>query len=483
MKCTDSVCFVLVSFMLLPTTYGNIEFNEKVNIKCPVQDTNADIILGGVLPVHVAVSSENCQKANLCGYMEDVTRTCTRINKYGIVWTEAMIQTIKRINEDNKVLPGVKLGYVICDCYNSIERAFNISLLLQSLRHRRTSTGNTSQSNCSCNSNDTRTIVGIIGGASSKISMSINYIMNVFNIPQISYSSTSPSLSDKFSFRTFFRTIPPDTYQGKALVDIVKHFGWSYISTVATSDDYGRLGIEAFKEIAKSMNICLAVEALFDITLSLPTTKDQIRKIVSSLKSEEKAKVIILFCEWPSAQALLHEAERQNLTGRTWIASEAWGENTFVFSIREDVIGGMLGLIPLLGEIEQFRSHVLGINPLTYSMNPWFKEYAKSTLKCKNLTENSNASMELDYSFSKTANVMDAVNAIAYALHQELGCASENGAAKQECSWLQKRNEINLQGLLEKLKMVNFTGDLGLPVSFDANGDILGNVDIFKFSL
>ena len=488
MKCVDVTCLLLVSCMI-SNVYGNIEYNEMVNIKCPVQDTNADVIIAGVLPVHVAVTSENCRQANLCGYMEDKmdgTTTCIRINKSGIVWTEAMIQTIKRINKDAKLLPGIKLGYIICDCYNSIERALNISLLLQSLRHRSENNGNTSQNNCSCHSNDTRTIVGVIGGASSKISMSINYIMNVFNIPQISYSSTSPSLSHKFSFRTFYRTIPPDTFQGKALADIVKHFGWSYISTVATSDDYGRLGIEAFKEAAKSLDICLAVESLFDITLNLETTKNQIKRIVSNLKAEEKAKVVILFCEWPSAQAILHEAERQNLTGKTWIASEAWGENSFVFSIREEVIGGMLGLIPLQGQIEQFKNHVRGIEPMKYALNPWFKEYAKSTLKCKNLTENANVSVELDYSFSKTANVMDAVNAITYALHEELGCVSKNGETKQQCSWLHNKKEIDLQNLLTNLNKVNFTGDLGQPVNFDANGDILGNLSIcliFKLPL
>ena len=470
---------LLLASGMLRNVYASIEYNDMMNLKCPVLDTNSDIVIAGVFPVHVEVATDNCRKKNLCGYGEDKadgTTRCIRINKSGITWSEAMIQTIKKINNNKKILPGVKIGYVICDGYNNIDRAFNISLILQSLRHKSVKSTNTSQNTCSCQSNDTRTVVGVIGGASSKISMSINYIMNVFDLPQISYSSTSPSLSDKFNFRTFFRTIPPDTYQGKALADMVKYFGWSYISTVATSDDYGRLGIEAFKEAAKSSDICLAVEALFDVTLSSQSTKNQISQIVSDLKSEEKAKVIVLFCEWPSAQAILQEAERQNLTGRTWIASEAWGENNFVFTIREDVIGGMLGLIPMEGNIEQFKNHVREIKPMKYSLNPWFKEYLMNTLKCRNLTANS--SVELDYTFSKVANVMDAVNAIAYALHEELGCVSRTGQAKQECSWLRNKREIDLQKLMVNLKNVNFTGDSGFPVKFDANGDILGKLNI-----
>lgn len=454
---------------------GMIEYNDLMNVKCPVQDLNSDVIIAGIFPVHVEVTSVNCQDSTLCGHREDkvdgVTR-CIRINKAGISWVEAMIQTIEKLNSNKNILPGVKIGYVICDSYNSIDRAFEISLMLQSLRHKFNRIGNTSQSNCSCNEDDTQTIVGVIGGASSKISTSINYILNVFNILQISYSSTSPSLSDKFNFRTFFRTIPPDTYQAKALADIVRYFGWSYISTIATSDDYGRLGIEAFKEAAETLDICLALEALFDPKLSLDSTKQQVEKIVSDLKSEERAKVIVLFCEWPSAQAILQEAERQNLTGRTWIASEAWGENNFVFDIREDVIGGMLGLIPMQGDIGQFKNHVNGINPTEYNANPWFNEYFQSTKQCNNIT--GNGTVEMDFTFSKVANVMDAVNAVAHALHKELGCVAENGDTKEQCSWLRNRTRIDKENLLTNLNEVNFTGNSGFSVNFDDNGNLLG---------
>ena len=472
---------LLLSCGIFVSAFASIQYNEVMNLKCPVQDADSDVIIAGVFPVHVEVTAENCQRRNLCGYREakeaGVTR-CIRINKAGISWVEAMIETVKKINNNKNILPGVKLGYVICDGYNNIDRAFDISLMLQSLRHSNTKTANTSQNNCSCYHNDTRTILGVIGGASSKISTSINYIVNLFSIPQISYSSTSPSLSDRSSFRTFFRTIPSDTYQGKALADIVKYFKWSYISTVATSDDYGRLGIEAFKKASESLDICFALEALFDITLSLDSTKSQIRKIVSDLKSEEKANVIVLFCEWPSAQAILQEAERQNLTGRTWIASEAWGENNFVSSIREDVIGGMLGLIPVEGEIEDFKKHVRAIEPLGYTANTWFKEYMIGTLKCNNLTEGSNVTVRLDYSFSKVANVMDAVTAIAYALHEVLGCTSKDGHPKDKCSWLEKKTPIDVANVLSSMNKVNFTGESGLPVNFDENGDLLGELKI-----
>lgn len=474
--------FLCLCSLLVVNTVA--DYTTDFTSKCPLAATDADIIIAGVFPVHVEVAEENCLKSEKCWHgiekYGDGTSRCIRINKSAITWVEAMIETIRKINNNKNILPGVKLGYIICDGYNSIDRALNISLMLQSLRHTPFVSVNSTRNTCSCRENDTRTVIGVVGGASSKISMNINYIMNVYDIPQISYSSTSPSLSDKFNYRTFFRTIPPDTFQGKALADVIRHFNWSYVSTVATSDDYGRLGIESFKQVAKEVNMCLAVEELFDKTLSLQTTKDQIKRIVSSLKSETKAKVIVLFCEWPSAQAILQEAENQNLTGKTWIASEAWGENNFVFNIRSDVIGGMLGLIPMGGNIEDFKSHVQNINPRGYNRNTFMGEYLESTIKCLNLTktESNHTTVKLDFSYSKCANVMDSVNALAYALHKELGCGGQDGVSQGSCSWRGEKGVVDLQGLVNNLKNVTFTGALGVPLSFDANGDPTGKIQV-----
>lgn len=58
-------------------------------------------------------------------------------------------------------------------------------------------------------------------------------------IPQISYASTSTELSDKSRFEYFSRVVPPDNFQAKALVEMVRQLGWKYVSTVAVEGDYG----------------------------------------------------------------------------------------------------------------------------------------------------------------------------------------------------------------------------------------------------
>ena len=56
---------------------------------------------------------------------------------------------------------------------------------------------------------------------------------------QVSFFSTSPELSNKQRFEFFSRTIPSDHYQVKAMVEIVRRMGWSYVSIIYEESNYG----------------------------------------------------------------------------------------------------------------------------------------------------------------------------------------------------------------------------------------------------
>ncbi|ERE66756.1 metabotropic glutamate receptor 7-like isoform 2 [Cricetulus griseus] len=70
-------------------------------------------------------------------------------------------------------------------------------------------------------------------------------------IPQISYASTAPELSDDRRYDFFSRVVPPDSFQAQAMVDIVKALGWNYVSTLASEGSYGEKGVESFTQISK----------------------------------------------------------------------------------------------------------------------------------------------------------------------------------------------------------------------------------------
>ena len=48
-------------------------------------------------------------------------------------------------------------------------------------------------------------------------------------------------------------------FQAIALVDIVKKFNWTYVSTIASEGSYGESGIDVFQREAEKRNICIAI--------------------------------------------------------------------------------------------------------------------------------------------------------------------------------------------------------------------------------
>lgn len=70
-------------------------------------------------------------------------------------------------------------------------------------------------------------------------------------IPQVSYASTAPELSDNNRYDFFSRVVPPDSYQAQAMLDIVKALGWNYVSTLASEGNYGESGVDAFMQISR----------------------------------------------------------------------------------------------------------------------------------------------------------------------------------------------------------------------------------------
>ena len=72
---------------------------------------------------------------------------------------------------------------------------------------------------------------------------------------------------------------------------------------------------------ARKRNICISTQRLFHFNTSSDDSKRDIKYIVSELKANTNTDVIVLFCDWPQAVAVLTEAQNQGMMGKTWIAS------------------------------------------------------------------------------------------------------------------------------------------------------------------
>uniref|UniRef100_A0AAX7SP00 G-protein coupled receptors family 3 profile domain-containing protein n=1 Tax=Astatotilapia calliptera TaxID=8154 RepID=A0AAX7SP00_ASTCA len=377
-----------------------------------------DIMIGGIFPILIkeilstSTFDKELPKVQCEGY--DLTQTFLFIF---FRWTQAMIFAIEEINNDPALLPNISLGYRILNSCASPTNA------LQS------------------GSSQSIAVAGILGP---------------FHMPIISYFSTCACLSDRTKYPTFFRTIPSDYFQAKALAALVKHFGWQWIGAIQSDNDYGRNGILAFKEEVEKFGICIA----FVGTILRTYTKDRFLKVVEIIK-QSTVKVILAFVPEGDFYPLMKEIVNQNITGIQWIASEAW-----ITASRPSTpeiytaFGGALGFVVQKMAIPNFKHFLTSIRneTLMNSEHVFF-----------NVTE-----------LRVTYNVYKAVYAIAHALHQLVFCQPVGAQTIKRCLNL---SEIQPKDVSKSLQRVNFTNQFGDEVFFDENGDPPASYDIINWQL
>jgi len=115
---------------------------------------------------------------------------CGSLNKdRGVQRVEAMLFAIDKINHDNHLLPGIKIGAIILDTCSSDSYALN-----QSLEFIRASINTAFESSAfECGDGSTprsrhgmQTISGVIGGSYSEVSLQVANLLRLFKIPQVS---------------------------------------------------------------------------------------------------------------------------------------------------------------------------------------------------------------------------------------------------------------------------------------------------------
>ena len=79
----------------------------------------------------------------------------------------------------------------------------------------------------------------VIGSSGSSVSAAMAAELGPQKIPQISYASPSPALSDRTTYPYFMRNVASDADQAKAIVDLVQAFKWINGATICTDDSYG----------------------------------------------------------------------------------------------------------------------------------------------------------------------------------------------------------------------------------------------------
>ncbi|XP_073447612.1 LOW QUALITY PROTEIN: metabotropic glutamate receptor 7 [Aquarana catesbeiana] len=436
-----------------------------------------DITLGGLFPVHArGVSGVPCG---------DIRK------EKGIHRMEAMLYAIDQINSDPEILPNVTLGARILDTCSRDTYALEQSLtFVQALIQK-------DASDARCTNGEPpvyvrpEKVVGVIGASESSVSIMVANILRLFQIPQISYGSTAPELSDDRRYDFFSRVVPPDSFQAQAMVDIVKAMGWNYVSTLASEGSYGEKGVESFMQISREEGgLCIAQ------SLKIPNDRkaSDYDKLVRQLLETPQARAVVVFAvDDNDIRQVLAAVKRADKVGHfIWVGSDSWGTKHGPISHLEDVAEGAITILPKRATIEGFDAYFTSRTLENNRRNVWFAEYWEENFNCKltitgskkedtdrKCTGQERISQDSPYEQDERVQfVIDAVYAMAHALHNMIKdlCPASSGLCPAVDPPVGKK-------LLKYIRSVSFNGSAGTPVLFNKNGDALGRYDIFQYQM
>ncbi|XP_064159228.1 extracellular calcium-sensing receptor-like [Anguilla rostrata] len=433
---------------------------------------HGDITIGGVFALN-QTPLEITMKFDI----KPKPQKCSGVNFREFQVALTMIFTIEEINNRTDLLPGVSLGYKIYD--SCISPMFSLRAAMALMNGYEETLSDTS---CS-----TPTVVqAIIGESVSTNSIAIAATVGLFQIPVISHFSTCACLSNRQQFPSFFRTIPSDYYQSRALAHMVKHFGWTWIGAVRSDNDYGNNGMATFIEAAQEEGICIEYSEKFHITET-----EKLLKVVDVIK-RGTAKVIVAFFSHVEMKSLLEHMAVQNITGLQMVGSEAWiTEYNLATPTSYGILGGSVGFAVTKGKINGFKEFILKLHPSQSPGNLAVIDFWENAFQCSLINENSLPNInpctgsesltELENEYTDVSelrisnNVYKAVYAVAHSLHDLLACTPHQGCT----------NSVNTEPwqVLEALKKVNFTLGTGEKVSFDSNGDPVARYEVVNWQL
>ncbi|KAF3692952.1 Vomeronasal type-2 receptor 1 putative pheromone receptor V2R1 V2Rx Precursor [Channa argus] len=343
------------------STESTCKLKAKFNLSGYKNTDKKKVVVGGMFPVHKRIASSDGNTSSL-----PVSAGCVGFNFRTFRWTQTMLFAINEINNKKELLPKTDLGYVIYDSCFTISKAVEGTLTYLTGQDE-------AVPNYRCGNG--APLAALVGAGGSDLSIATARILGLYHFPQVSYCSTCSALESKFQFPTFLRTIPNDKHQSKAMAQLVLHFGWTWVGTIAADDDYGKYGIKDFKDQVEEAGVCIS----FSETLPKVNSPEIIQRIVKTV-IESTAKIIVVFSSDVDLSPLILELVQHNVTNRTWIASEAWVTSALISQPGVgSLLGGTLGFAVKRAEIPGLQDHLLNIDPYA---DPLTEEFWETLFNC-----------------------------------------------------------------------------------------------------
>uniref|UniRef100_A0AAQ6IC12 G-protein coupled receptors family 3 profile domain-containing protein n=1 Tax=Anabas testudineus TaxID=64144 RepID=A0AAQ6IC12_ANATE len=259
----------------------------------------------------------------------------------------------------------------------------------------------------------------------------------------------------------------------RALAQLVKHFGWTWVGAIRSNNDYGNKGMATFIETAQQLGICLEYSVSFFRT----DPPNKIDKIIEIIKAST-SKVIVAFLPFPDMDILMYKLAQNNLTGYQWVGSEGWIFDSQIAEMdKNHILDGAIGLSIPKAHVTGMREFILNFKPVNSSGNDMVAEFWEAVFDCK--FKQSNSSTENQ----RVCTGHEDLSGFAYLNVQYLRFLLQD---KKNITILKKKknNCCNPPGfcdILQHIRKINFRTKEGDEVYFNENGDPPAKYEIINW--
>uniref|UniRef100_A0A3B4FJ83 Olfactory receptor C family, h1 n=1 Tax=Pundamilia nyererei TaxID=303518 RepID=A0A3B4FJ83_9CICH len=359
----------------------------------PLLTKKGDITIGGAFSIHSQISKPSFT----LHFLKHFFFTLFRINLREFRFAQTMIFAVEEINNSSTLLPNISVGYKIFD-------------------------------SCGSTLPSTRAVMGLLNGQERTAEKT----SNCKSLPTYFHFATCACLSNRKDYPSFFRTIPSDYYQSRALAKLVKYFGWTWVGAVRSDNDYGNNGMATFITAASQEGVCVE----YSEAISRTDSSEEVARVIEVIRSGS-ARVLIAFLAQGEMDILLEEALKQNLTGLQWVGSESWITASHLTTKRySGILTGSLGFTIKKAKIAGLREFLLQVNPSQDPQNSVLREFWETVFGCSFQSRlpgqiqcsGSEKLEDINNPFTDVSqlrisnNVYKAVYAIAHAMHNLLNC-------------------------------------------------------------
>nr|XP_033818219.1 taste receptor type 1 member 1-like [Geotrypetes seraphini] len=327
----------------------NLEIRQDLSMSMYHKD--GDLILGGILQIHMQNNHLGSTNFKELPASTDCFLSVMRYYRHRL----AFHFTVEEVNNNAELLPNITLGYRIYDSCAWELRAIHGTLSLLSGRQ-------VPVPNYSCE--DRGVLAAFIGDLTSDTTYSISQLSRIFHYPQISYGAMDPIFSDRILFPSFFRMVPNERSQYDAIIQLLRHFGWTWVGILTSADYQGQSAGEELKRAIIQSGGCVEFLAMIPLIGNYQTIPEVVHLIRSSTCS-----VIVLYSSmvYLLQQFMLKEWRKHEIPPKVWILSATLPIITdFDIGKAFQILNGSIAFSIPKGEIPGFKDFLYSVNPTMF---------------------------------------------------------------------------------------------------------------------